>query len=258
VTFGRIARLMATALVVGVAVAAGGTGWQTLRESSQRMSAQDRTIAQLELRVKSLETRAGNERTWAAIAAEVEPSVFTIATDQELGSGWVVHADASGSDLLTNFHVVEEAWNSGVVTVDLNRADLTIKGTIVRVDRNDDLAVVHVTRRLPVLETVTGRPPLGTAVMAVGSPFGLGGSVSIGVVSGFRSLDGSDYMQFSAPISPGNSGGPVVDSEGQVMAVATAKLVAEGAEALGLAIPVQTACASLVVCSKSPAGPSSP
>jgi S1-C subfamily serine protease len=252
VTFGRIARLVAAALVVGVAVAAGGIGWQALRESSQRLSAEEKTIALLELRMRSLETRPGNPPTWAAIAAEVEPSVFTIATDQELGSGWVVHADASGSDLLTNFHVVETAWNSGVVTVDVNQADLMIKGTIVRVDPNDDLAVVHVARRLPALETVTGRPALGTAVMAVGSPLGLGGSLSVGVVSGFRSLDGSDYMQFSAPISPGNSGGPVVDGEGRVTALATAKLVADGAEALGLAIPVQTACASLVVCTAAP------
>lgn len=91
--------------------------------------------------------------------------------------------------------------------------------------------------------------------MAVGSPLGLGGSLSIGVVSGFRSLDGSDYLQFSAAISPGNSGGPVIDSDGHVVGVATAKLVADGAEALGLAIPVQTACASLVVCLPSAPAP---
>jgi putative serine protease PepD len=249
---------MAAALVVGVAVAAGGIGRQALRDDSQRLSRQERTIAQLQVRVKSLEARAGIEHTWATIAAEVEPSVFTIATGQELGSGWVVHADTTGSDLLTNFHVVEQAWDSGVVTVDVNQADLTIHGTIVRVDRGDDLAVVRVTKRLPVLEAVTGRPPLGTAVMAVGSPLGLGGSVSLGVVSGFRSVDGSDYMQFSAAISPGSSGGPVVDADGHVMAVATAKLVADGAEALGFAIPVQTACASLVVCQQAPFLPSSP
>jgi putative serine protease PepD len=72
------------------------------------------------------------------------------------------------------------------------------------------------------------------------------------VVSGFRSIDGSDYIQFSAPISPGNSGGPVVDADGRVVAVATAKFVAPGAEALSLAIPVQTVC-RVAVCA--PAGP---
>jgi len=85
--------------------------------------------------------------------------------------------------------------------------------------------------------------------MAVGSPLGLDGTISIGVVSGYRSLEGSDYAQFSAPISPGNSGGPVVDSRGRVIAVASAKLVGTGVEALSLAIPVQTVCLSLVACS---------
>jgi putative serine protease PepD len=83
--------------------------------------------------------------------------------------------------------------------------------------------------------------------MAVGAPLGLDGSVSIGVVSGFRSIEGSDYIQFSAAISPGNSGGPVVDAQGRVVAVATAKFVAPGAEALSLAIPVQTVC-RIAVC----------
>jgi putative serine protease PepD len=84
--------------------------------------------------------------------------------------------------------------------------------------------------------------------MAVGSPLGLAGSLSIGVVSGYRSIDGSDYVQFSAPISPGNSGGPVVDGQGRVVALAAAKFEGAGVEALSLAIPVQTVCTMLVSC----------
>ena len=76
-------------------------------------------------------------------------------------------------------------------------------------------------------------------------------TISVGVVSGYRSLEGSDYMQFSAPISPGNSGGPVVDEQGRVLAVASAKLVGNGVEALSLGIPVQVACGALVTCSVS-------
>src|SRR2546421_552195 len=92
------------------------------------------------------------------------------------------------------------------------------------------------------------RPKLGTTVMAVGSPLGLDGTISIGVVSGYRSLGGSNYLQFTAAISPGNSGGPVIDSRGRVVAIASAKLVYPGAEALSLGIPVAVACDSLVVC----------
>lgn len=254
-TTGRIARIVAAALVVGVAVAAGGIGWQAVRADALALTAQQKTIEELQTRLKSVEARARAQPDWTAIAAEVEPSVFTIATENELGSGWVVHSGASGSDLLTNFHVVEAAWNSGIATVDVRQADRTIPGTVVRIDRNDDLAIVHVARGLPVLKVLVNRPPLGAIVMAVGSPLGLGGTVSVGVVSGFRSLGGSDYVQFSAPISPGNSGGPVVDDNGSVIAIATAKLVGNGVEALGLAIPVQAACIRLVACLKTAAMP---
>jgi putative serine protease PepD len=247
---GRISRIAAAALVVGVAVAAGATGWRALDAQTLALAAQQKAIAQLQVQVKSLQSRSGIQADWTAIAAEVEPSVFTIATDNALGSGWVVRSDAGGSELLTNFHVVEDAWNSGAVMVDVRQADRTMRGTVVRVDRGDDLAIVHVQARLAALKTLDTRPALGAAVMAVGSPMGLGGTVSIGVISGFRSLGGSDYVQFSAPISPGNSGGPIVDRDGHVIAVATAKLVGDGAEALGFGIPVQTACAVLVACIK--------
>ena len=74
---------------------------------------------------------------------------------------------------------------------------------------------------------------------------------AIGVVSGYRSLGGSNYLQFTAAISPGNSGGPVIDSSGRVVAIASAKLIYPGAEALSLGIPVEVACDSLVVCKTS-------
>ena len=249
-TTGPFTRIFAAALTVGVAAAACGMVLQAHSADTHALAMQEKTIAQLQARVTSLEARAEIQPDWTAVAAAVEPSVFTIITNKGLGSGWVVHSDSGGSELLTNFHVVEDAWNSGVVTVDVRQADRTIQGTVARIDRNDDLAVVHVTPRLPALKALARRPPLGATVMAVGSPLGFGGSVSIGVVSGFRSLGGSDYMQFSAPISPGNSGGPVVDREGHVLAVATAKLIGDGVEALSLGIPVQTACALLVVCAK--------
>jgi putative serine protease PepD len=214
----------------------------------QTMSSQARSIDALRARVHTLQAGVDAQPDWSAIARKVEPSVFTIETLYGLGSGWVARSGASGSELVTNFHVIDEAWIKGVVEVDVRQGDRTIKGTIARIDRNDDLAIIHVAEVLPALETARYRPALAQAVMAVGSPLGLGGSVSVGVVSGFRSLEGSDYVQFSAPISPGNSGGPVVDARGRVVAVASAKFEGPGVEALSLAIPVQTACAMAVEC----------
>lgn len=214
----------------------------------QTMSLQARSIDSLRARVHTLQAGVEAQPDWSAIARKVEPSVFTIETSYGLGSGWVARSGASGSELVTNFHVIDEVFTAGMVTVDVRQGDRTIKGTIARVDRNDDLAIIHVAEILPALQTVRNRPALAQAVMVVGSPLGLGGSVSVGVISGFRSVEGSDYVQFSAPISPGNSGGPVVDARGRVVAVASAKFEGPGVEALSLAIPVQTACAMAVEC----------
>jgi putative serine protease PepD len=245
---GRYTSVAAAALAVCFAAATVSLSWRMEANDAQAIASQARTIAQITAEIKQLKARGAAPGDWPAIAAAVEPSVLTISTHSGLGSGWVVRSDQAGSDLVTNFHVVEEAVSAGIVTVDVQQFDRTLKGTIVRVDRNDDLALVHVSASFTPLEVAASRPPLGTAVMAVGSPLGLGGTVSVGVVSGFRSLGGSDYVQFSAPISPGNSGGPLVDGEGHVVAIATAKYIGDGVEALAFAIPVQTACLMLVSC----------
>ncbi len=212
------------------------------------MSTQQRSLDGLRDQVQALQAKVDAQPDWTSMARKAEPSVFTIETDYGLGSGWVARAGQAGSELVTNFHVIADAWNAGVVTVDVRQGDRSLKGTIARVDPNDDLAVIHVAQTLPVLRAAPARPVLAQAVMVIGSPLGLGGTVSAGVISGFRSLEGSDYIQFSAPISPGNSGGPVVDARGRVVAVASAKFEGSGIEALSLGIPVQTACSAVVTC----------
>lgn len=236
-----IRAIVAAAVVVAVAAA----GFTYLVRGELAMQ---RQLALQQTRIASLERNAVSQTDWASVAASVAGSVVTIETDNELGSGWVAHTDAAGSDVVTNFHVIADAWTAGHQNVIVRCGDATSTGTIVRVDASDDLAVVHVTDRWVALATAAQRPKVGATVMAVGSPLGLSGTVTIGIVSGFRSLEGSDYVQFSAPISPGNSGGPVVDARGRVVAVASAKLLGDGVEALSLAIPVQTACLSLVTC----------
>ena len=242
----------AAAVIATVAVVA--LTFLAADEASLRHQAavQQQLVSELEHRISSLEASQARATDWRATAASVERSVVTIDAGDALGSGWVAHSDARGADVITNYHVVAEAWSAGTAGVRVRVGDRTLAGSVVRVDVNDDLAVVHVAERLPALASAARRPDVGTTVMAVGSPLGLSGTVSVGVVSGYRSLDGSDYMQFSAPISPGNSGGPVVDGRGRVVAVASAKLVGDGVEGLSLGIPVQTVCAALVVCGVTP------
>ncbi|TMC84428.1 MAG: trypsin-like serine protease [Chloroflexi bacterium] len=242
-------RIPLIAAAVLVTVAAAIFLWQVNTSLRSEVASEGRTITQLQGRVSVLESRSSSQADWSSVAARVEPSVVKIEAGDATGSGWVVRSGASGSELVTNYHVIAESWSAGNSKVDVRQEDRTLKGTIVRVDSNDDLAVIRVSERLPALMTASVRPMLGTPVMAIGSPLGLDGTVTLGVVSGFRSLDGSDYVQFSAPISPGNSGGPVIDSRGHVVAVASAKLIGTGVEALSLAIPVQVVCLSLVSCS---------
>jgi putative serine protease PepD len=233
--------LLGVQLSIGLAIRDRGA-------DASRRGADQQSIARLEARVKVLEAQAGSQTDWSAITRDVQRSVVTVATRHGLGSGWVAQAGAGGSDVVTNFHVVAEAWNAGDIAVKVRQGDRTMDGTITRVQPGEDLALVHIPSRYPALPIAALRPQLGDAVLAVGSPLGLNGSVSLGVVSGFRSLEGADYIQFSAPISPGNSGGPVLDRHGRVIAVTAAKFEGQGVEALSLAIPVQTVCATIISC----------
>jgi S1-C subfamily serine protease len=228
--------------LVALVVAASAALWVEVASQAVSIHGLQARVDTLNMQVGALKAQSQSQPDWSLIAASVEPSVVTISTADSLGSGWVVQSDASGSNVVTNLHVVAAAWNAGIPIVDVGIGDRTVKGTITRVDANDDLASIRIATPLPALPRAELRPQLAQSVMAVGSPLGLDGSVSIGVVSGFRSIEGSDYIQFSAAISPGNSGGPVIDAYGRVVAVATAKFVAPGAEALSLAIPVQTVC----------------
>jgi putative serine protease PepD len=242
---------MATvALVVGAAAAAAGMQWRAGATEAQALASQARTIEHLQQEVHILETSLHAHPDWSDVAANVEPSVVTVETGEDLGSGWVAHSDSSGSDIVTNFHVIEPAYTAGVMNVDVHHFDELLQGTITRVDRSDDLAVVHVSEHLPALTASVARPRPGQWVMAVGAPLGLSQSVSVGVIAAYRSIEGGDYMQFTAAISPGNSGGPVIDDHGLVVGVTTAKAVYRGSEGLGFAVPVQTACLALFVCAQ--------
>jgi len=232
-------------VVVIVAAAFLAHQWRSEASMQAQVATQKRTVEELQKRLDA------GQIDWSAIAATAESSVVTIEAGDSLGSGWVAHADASNAEIITNFHVVAERWSSGTASVRVRQGDHTWPGTIEQVDRSDDLAVIHIAQHMRALTSAPQRPKLGSTVMAVGSPLGLDGTISIGVVSGYRSLGGSNYLQFTAAISPGNSGGPVIDSSGRVVAIASAKLMYPGAEALSLGIPVEVACDSLVVCKTS-------
>ena len=207
--------------------------------AERRADAQAERADGLEARLRAVESRVQAQADPVKIAKLVQQSVFTVESAKGQGSAFVVASDESSATLVTNYHVI--AGSSAVV---LRRDGVRLAGQVERVDLGADLATIEVDRSLPALARATTAPAVGDPVVSVGSPLGLGGTVTTGVVSALR----PHQIQFSAPVSPGNSGGPLVDRSGRVIGVTVAKYVAEGAEGLSLAVPIQAVCARVLDC----------
>lgn len=176
--------------------------------------------------------------------AEQGTGFYGRSIQQGLGSGFLV--DDQGH-ILTNNHVIEGATSVQVV---LKNGD-TIEAKVVGTDPGDDLAVVSVDSSavagitpLQFADSSTLKP--GQMAIALGSPFGLNNSITVGVVSGLdRSLSGSGMngmVQTDAPINPGNSGGPLLNGQGQVIGINTAiEASLTGAQGIGFAVPSNVA-----------------
>jgi serine protease Do len=154
-----------------------------------------------------------------------------------LGSGVIVSADGY---ILTNNHVVQGA---DTIKVALNDGrELTAK--VVGTDPQSDLAVIKVDAKgLPAITFADSeKVEVGDRVLAVGNPFGIGQTVTSGMVSGLgratMGLDYEDFIQTDAAINPGNSGGALVDGEGRLVGINTAILSRSGgSQGIGFAIP---------------------
>jgi putative serine protease PepD len=171
--------------------------------------------------------------------------VWTVEAGDYLGTAFAFSRTSAGETLLvTNFHVVAATYNGGGRSVGLKHGDTSYSGQIVAASEDDDLVAISVPATIPLLTRATGNPTVGDPVLSIGSPLGLSQTVTTGVVSALR--DG--MVQFSAPISPGNSGGPVIDRNGNVVGVAEKKYVGDGAEGLGFAISIATVCKTVVTC----------
>ncbi|WP_158639101.1 Do family serine endopeptidase [Elioraea rosea] len=154
------------------------------------------------------------------------------------GSGFIV--DGAGY-VVTNAHVVASAENVEVVLAD----GRTLEGKVVGRDRPTDIALIKVEAggTLPTLAFGdSDHVRVGEWVMAMGNPFGLGGTVTAGIVSARGRQIGAgpydDFIQTDAPINPGNSGGPLVNASGEVIGVNTAIFSPSGGNiGIGFAVP---------------------
>lgn len=180
----------------------------------------------------------------AAVASAVSPSVAYVQVGPGSGSAVVLR----DGYLLTNAHVVRD-----VDTVEVTLPDSTsVSAEVVGTDPTSDLAVIEVADAdLPAPVYAEELPAVGEVAVAIGSPFGLEGSVTSGVVSALNrtipagSAAGGqsiliDLIQTDAPINPGNSGGALVDIRGRIIGINTAILGQTNA-GIGFAIPTTSA-----------------
>lgn len=183
----------------------------------------------------------------SAAAASVLPGVVSVRAGRATGSGFAI--DQQGH-VVTNAHVVEGADEVSLVL----STGRTVDASIVGVDTNNDLAVLQVRGDASSLRPLTlGRSSqlrVGDPVLAVGSPLGLEGTVTAGIVSAVNrqarfgdSGNQQTAIQTDAAINPGNSGGPLVNAAGQVVGVNTAIATLgsssrSGNIGIGFAIPV--------------------
>ncbi len=205
----------------------------------------------------------------ADIAERVTPSVVSIALEREvkrsnhplfpfpfmppgfgphgqpelqqgLGSGVIISADGT---ILTNHHVVEQATDISVTTADGQEYDAEVIGT----DEKSDLAVIKLKGDVKNLQPLTfgdsSQLRLGDIVLAIGNPFGVGQTVTMGIVSAkgradVGIVDYEDFIQTDAAINPGNSGGALVNMRGELVGINTAILSRSGGyQGIGFAIP---------------------
>jgi S1-C subfamily serine protease len=229
---------------------------QSTITSAERTARQDE-VGKLEQRVAALESRnaalsgrlGSAEKSLkqkdggiAPLAKRVLKSVFTVETDSGLGTGFVAWRDSTGTFIVTANHVVADQLGTGV---QIYRKGAHWTGEIAGTDPKHDLAVIRMEGQPAGAEPLWQAPrrtlpQTGDELLLVGSPYGLYGTVTTGVVSRVS----WKVIQTDAAANPGNSGGPALDKHGHVVGV----LVAGGGENLNFAIPIRQLCLKLRSC----------
>jgi S1-C subfamily serine protease len=250
---GRGFAILAT-MLAALAVAISALGFVLLASDRAALRAEvdrvSKRVETLDSRNEQVANRLGTaenaikrrEAGSAGLAKNVLQSVFTVQTDRGLGSGFVAWMDEQSTYVLTADHVVE---GTDSPTVTLERKGGGWQGEIAAVDARNDLALIRLNGRPngiePLWQDPYRKPPRpGDELLLIGSPFGLGGSVTKGIVSRVAARE----IQTDAAANPGNSGGPAIDSRGRVVGI----LVAGGGQNVNFAVPIARVCIKLRRC----------
>lgn len=209
-------------------------------DMDERLRSVTRDTLDLRGRVIPLENRSGQWLDAVTVAKNAAPAVFTIVAGRAQGTGFGFYTDGQVTYIATNYHVVAAAAEQHD-RVAIYQGDKKWLGITENWDRNSDVALIRVDEGLPILQSAYGQghdPVLGDPVLAFGSPEGLEGTATEGIISAIR----QGWIQTDAQINPGNSGGPLLNSHGEVLGL-TAIGIGGGGSGLGFAIDIREVCA---------------
>ena len=258
----RYAYGVTSALLIGGAAISLATGVPAGAQVAQNDASQMRSVI----------PAAGAPASFADLTEQLQPAVVNISTRQRLrvpnhplaqlfgmdtpqtreaqslGSGFIISADGY---VVTNNHVITADGQGEVESITVTMPDGTeYPADLIGRDAASDLAVLKISRPKPFPFVQFGdsrQARVGDWIVAIGNPFGLGGTVTAGIVSAVYRNTGQGgaydrYLQTDASINRGNSGGPVFDMKGNVIGVANAILSPTGGSVgIGFAIPAETA-----------------
>jgi S1-C subfamily serine protease len=214
----------------------------------------DDAVGQVQSQLDDLEKFAASGETLQGLLESASPSVWFVVTRDDagqpsVGSAVVAFADAEQSFLITSYNTVRANTQEPVPGIEVVKGDERLPATLVRWDDARDLALLSIDKpSLPALPWAAPEPPpqVGDRVFVVSGLGGGGGAVSQGFIAGVS----SQGIQHDAPVGAAFQGGPLVNSSGEVLAIASRAYAPLGfaPEAVFFGVPIRGACESLVSC----------
>jgi S1-C subfamily serine protease len=221
-------------------------------DNGSEVSNQNADISRLSNNVSNLSSKfatipTGTQDQVKQILAKSEAFVYQVECAGSLGSAWGIALNFRPDDtavgykgaVITNYHVVSSCLG---LNVRVSQNGRTLGGKVVNWDSVNDLALIYTVGATNPLPISSVSPSRGDFAMAMGSPYGLEGSISSGIVS---NLNG-DFVITDAAIDPGNSGGPLLNDKGELIGINTWKYT--GSQGNGNAIKPGVLCRNIVVC----------